>query len=162
MIDMEIVGVQVELPNNTPVLLLREMDVERPRVLPIYIGGSEASSIHSAMGGQVPERPLTHDLFRLLFDELGIDVVEVRVVDLSDGIFYGELVFVQGRDEHTLSVRPSDAVAIAVRVGAPVRVAEAVLSEAGQLPPEPEEAPEEVLDEFKRFIDEVTPDDFAG
>jgi len=160
MLEMEVVGVQVELPANTPVLLLRELG-GAGRVLPIYIGSAEAASIHQAMNGDKPERPLTHDLFVLVFEELGVALQRVEVTHLEDGTFFAELEMVSGGRVHRVTARPSDAVALAVRLGTTVFAAEEVLAEAGHAPETPEE-PEELVDEFRRFIEEVSPEDFQS
>lgn len=159
---MEIVGVQVEVPGNTPVLLLRERSGSG-RVLPIYIGGAEASSIHQAMNGDEPPRPLTHDLLCLVLESLGSSLRKVTVSELRGGTFFAELELEGAAGTTTVSARPSDAVALAVRLGTPVFAAEGVLDEAGQVPPADDEAePEALVDEFRRFIDEVNPEDFQS
>ncbi len=160
---MEIVGVQVEVPANTPVLMLRER-AEPGRVLPIYIGGAEASSIHQALNGDEPPRPLTHDLMCIVLESVGSELRSVTVTDLRSGTFYAELELVTGSETARVSARPSDAVALAVRVGAPVFAAEQVLDEAGQIPSavESDDTSDELVDEFRRFIDEVNPEDFES
>lgn len=155
-------GVQVEVPQNTPVLLLRERD-GLSRVLPIYIGGAEATSIHQALNGEEPPRPLTHDLLCLVLESVGTSLRKVTVNELRSGTFYAELELATGDQTTTVSARPSDAVALAVRLGTPVFASEAVLNEAGQVPQTgDDEEPEALVDEFRRFIDEVSPDDFQS
>ncbi len=161
---MEIIGVQVELPANTPVLLLKERDGSG-RVLPIYIGGAEASAIHQALHGETPPRPLTHDLFCGVLSALGAELGKVIVTELRDGTFFSELHLVVGGAEQVVSARPSDAMALAVRLGTPVFASSDVLDEAGQVPviaSDGEEDSEALVDEFRRFIDEVTPDEFES
>ena len=162
MIPLELVGVRVEVPANTPMMLLREQK-GRHRLLPIYIGSPEASSIHYALEGLEPPRPLTHDLLLLVVEQLGATIDEILVTEMRDRTFYAEVHLTDGEDEqHVISCRPSDAVALAVRCDASLYATEALLDEHGQDPPEePEEDAAEIIDEFKDFLEDVTPEDFA-
>lgn len=161
--EVRVVGIRVEQPQNQPVLLLRETDGER--YLPIWIGQAEASAIALEQQGVEPSRPLTHDLIRDLITTLGQKLREVRIVDLKEGTFFAELVFASGV---TLSSRPSDAVAIALRSEAPIYVEESVLAEAGLLIPddgdEESSGPvrEDEVEKFKEFLDSISPDDFKA
>ncbi len=161
-VPLELVGVRVEVPANTPMVLLREQ-TGRHRLLPIYIGTPEATSIHYALEGVTPPRPLTHDLFIQTLTELGVRVEQIVVTEMRDHTYFAELHLRRGEGEITvLSSRPSDAIALAVRVSAPLFASEELLDEVGQDPtPEPEEEAEEILDEFRDFIEHVNPDDFA-
>ena len=163
MVPLELVGVRVEVPANTPMVLLREQ-TGRHRLLPIYIGTPEATSIHYALEGVTPPRPLTHDLFIQTLTELGVEVTQIVVTEMRDHTYFAELHLRRGEGEVTvLSSRPSDAIALAVRVSAPLFASEDLLDEVGQEPtPEPEEEAEEIIDEFRDFIEHVNPDDFAG
>ena len=157
---MELVGVRVEVPANTPVVVLRERD-DQHRLLPIVIGGPEASSIHAAIEGVEPPRPLTHDLMIDVLTALGALLRHVVVTELRDHIFYAELHLLdQAGSAHVVSSRPSDAVALAARVGCPIFATEALLAEAGQVP-QVDEA-EAIIDEFRDFLDELDPDDFRN
>ena len=158
---MELVGVRVEIPANTPMVLLQEQRGEH-RLLPIYIGSPEASSIHYALEGIDPPRPLTHDLFITVLEQLGASLDKVVVTEVLDHTYYAELHLQVGDGEQIISSRPSDAIALAVRCQAPLFASDALLDEVGQIPePEPEEEAAEIIDEFKDFIDSVSPDDFA-
>ena len=162
---MELLGVRLELPANAPVVLLREQ-VGEQRVLPIYIGPEEAKAIALALEGVVPPRPLTHDLLRDVLGALDVSVTRVSVTALEDRTFFAELELrVDGRTVR-VSARPSDAIALAVRVDAPIFAAEDVLDEAAA-PQEDEadddrEEQEEIVEEFREFIDQVNPEDFAS
>jgi bifunctional DNase/RNase len=160
---MELLGVRLELPANAPVVLLREQGGER--VLPIYIGPEEAKAIALALEGVATPRPMTHDLLRDTVHALGAELNKITVTELRDRTFYAELELrIEGRIV-TVSSRPSDAIALAVRVAAPIYAAEQVLDEAAAPPEEERTAPEEaeeIVDEFRAFIDQVNPDDFAG
>jgi bifunctional DNase/RNase len=160
-IEMEVLGVRVEVPANTPVLILRE-DVDPHRLLPIYIGGPEASAIHQALEQIEAPRPLTHDLFASVLGELGWTLSQVVITEVRDHTFYAELHLTGPAGEtKTVSARPSDAVALAIRLDTPVFAEEDVLEVAGQ-EPEPEAAEdEEILDEFRDFIEHVSPEDFG-
>lgn len=166
MIEMRVIGVRIELPQQQPVLILTEAAGERS--IPIMIGGAEATAIAMVMQGVTPPRPMTHDVFRDALVALGQELAEVRVVDFREGTFYGELVFASGV---TVSARPSDAVALALRFHAPVKVADSVLEETGVvLPvadPDADDAaesiadPEGELERFREFLDNVSPEDFG-
>jgi bifunctional DNase/RNase len=170
MVPVELVGVRVEMPANVPVMMLREMS-DPGRILPIYIGAPEASAIHLALEGIEPPRPLTHDLIVLLVDALAVEVREVVISEMREHTFYAELVLMHDGSELRVSCRPSDAVAIAVRASVPIFAAREVLNEAGHVP-ESESSdldeiedgvdPDEILDEFRSFIDQVNPEDFGS
>ncbi len=152
-------GVRVEMPSNNPIVLLRERSGDR--YLPIWVGAVEATAIAYAQQGIVPPRPLTHDLLRDVVAALGSEVTEVRITALEDGVFYSMLIFADGTE---VSARPSDAIALALRTGSPIRGEEAVLDQAGiELPEEGEEAPsaEEEVEQFREFLDHVSPEDFG-
>jgi uncharacterized protein len=162
--EMELVGVRVDMPSNTPVMLLRELEGDR-RLLAIMIGGPEAQAIAFALDGVETRRPLTHDLITILLDELDAHLDRIVISALRDDVFYADLHLHLGDQDHVVSARPSDAMAIAVRVGTPVFADEAVLAEAGYLdvPDEDDEDDDEdVVEEFREFIDQVNPEDFAS
>ncbi len=162
---MEIVGVRVELPSNTPIALLREREGAR-RVLPIFIGGPEATAIAFALEEVVTPRPMTHDLMRDLLDDLGASVESVVVTELRDRTFFAEIELHAADGVHRVSSRPSDAIALAVRIGTPIYASEEVLDEAAfpadDEGEEPVEEEAEVVEQFKEFIDNVSPEDFAS
>ncbi len=159
---MELVGVRVEMPSSSPIALLREVGGDG-RVLPIFIGAPEATAIAFALEEVVTPRPMTHDLFREVLDDLGVSLEKVTVTELNEGVFHAELEL-NGRDGvHTISARPSDAIALAARTGSPIYASDDVLAEAGYLEEvETSEEPQaEVVEEFRHFIDSVNPEDFA-
>ncbi|MEM9513830.1 MAG: bifunctional nuclease family protein [Actinomycetota bacterium] len=160
MVPLELVGVRVEVPANTPMVLLREQE-GRHRLLPIYIGSPEASAIHYALEGLDPPRPLTHDLFLNVLGELGAEIERVVVTEMRERTFFAELHLATASGSKVVSSRPSDAIALAVRCAAPLFASEELIDELGQDPPEePEETAEEIIDEFKDFIENVSPEDF--
>jgi bifunctional DNase/RNase len=159
---MELVGVRVEIPANTPMVLLQESQAPQ-RLLPILIGGAEASAIHYALEGLEPPRPLTHDLFVTVMHTLGASLDRVVVTEVRDHTFYAELHLSTPSGAKVVSSRPSDAIALAVRVGAPLFANDELLDEVGQLPaPDRDDDAEEIIDEFKDFIEHVNPEDFGS
>src|SRR6476469_7172302 len=147
MSEMRVVGVRVELPANQPILLLRETEGER--YLPICIGSVEATAIALEQQGVRPARPLTHDLLKDVIGALGRELEQVRITDLREGTFFAERV----------SARPSDSVALALRVGVPIHAEDSVLQEAGLIIPDEQE---DEVEKFREFLDSVFPEDFRG
>ena len=158
----------MELPGNQPVVLLREED--GPRYLPIWIGAAEASAIAFQQQGLQTVRPLTHDLLKDVIDAAGIRLEAVHITEMRDDIYYAELRF---NGAVTVSARPSDAIALALRTGAPILGTDDVLEAAGI------EIPDEVIvdgdgsvaetgdaedqvERFREFLDSITPEDFAA
>lgn len=160
MTPMELVGVRVEIPANTPMVLLQEQTGAH-RLLPIYIGSPEAAAIHYALEGAEPPRPLTHDLFVNVLTELGAVLDHVVVTEVRDHTYYAELHLKVGEATHVVSSRPSDAIALAVRCDAGIFCSDELLDEVGQVPEASEAQAEEIIDEFKDFIEHVSPEDFA-
>jgi uncharacterized protein len=161
MVEMDLLGIKLELPSNIPIVMLREAEGDR-RVLPIFIGLPEANAIHLALEGRTPARPLTHDLMLDLLTEFGSRLERVVITELRDGTFYAELHLGGPGGPHVVSARPSDGIALAVRVGAAIFAAPSVLDEAAA--PAVEESPDgdEVVEQFRAFIDQVNPEDFEA
>ena len=154
--ELTVVGVRVELPSNQPIVLLKEAAGDR--YLPIWIGAVEATAIAFAQQGVVPARPLTHDLLKDILEALGSELTAVTITDLREGVYFADLQFASGV---TVSARPSDAIALAIRVGTTIYAEESVLSEAGVAIPEEQET--EVANEverFREFLEQVSPEDF--
>ena len=153
---------RVEVPANTPMVLLQSQ-LDDQRLLPIYIGTSEASSIHYALEGIDPPRPLTHDLFVGVLGHLDTEIDRVVITEVRDHTYYAQLHLSVGGDARVVDCRPSDAIALAVRTGAPIFADDELLDEVGQRPePAAEEEAEEIIDEFKDFLKDVNPEDFAS
>jgi len=150
--EVDVMGVRVEMPSNNPIVLLREVTGER--YLPIWIGAVEATAIAFAQQGVVPPRPLTHDLLKDVLEATGNDLVEVRITEVNDGIFYALLVLGSGVE---VSARPSDSIALALRTGSRIVCAEDILDDAGIAVPDERE---EEVEKFREFLDHVSPDDF--
>lgn len=153
-IEVEVVGVRVEMPSNQPIVLLKEKG--GIRYLPIWVGATEATAIAFAQQGVVPPRPLTHDLFKIAIEELGSKISEVNMTELVNGVFYANLILGDGLE---ISARPSDAIALAIRAGAKICASEQLFIEAGiEIP---DQADDEV-EAFREFLDQINPEDFLG
>lgn len=159
MVEVELVEADVDPEVGVPRMVLRELAGDH-RVLAIFIGGVEMQSIQLALAGHEPPRPLTHDLLRDVLDTVAVTLERVVVTELRDNTFFAELVLTDAEHTYTVSSRSSDAVALAVRVGCRIFVAEDVLDEAAALPPEA--MADEVVEQFREFIDSVNPDDFGS
>ncbi|CAN5455882.1 bifunctional nuclease family protein [soil metagenome] len=176
MILVRVAGVALD-PTGQHVILLKPVGGSpgEGRLLPIWIGAQEATSILVAIEGADVPRPLAHDLMRSLLDSVGATVTAVAVTRIDEGTFYAEVTLATTLGERVVDARPSDAVALASRVDAPIWVSEEVMQDAGVLDTVtvgddrddevdivPDEVARERLDEFKRFLDDVDPDDFRG
>lgn len=156
MIEMSLVGVRVELPSNQPIVLLKEVDGDR--YLPIWIGAVEATAIAFALQGIQTPRPMTHDLLRDILKETNVEVEAITISELVDQTFYANIRMSSAGSTIEVSSRPSDALALAVRLGTPIYGAEEVLLEAGIELKDDEEVE---VEKFREFLDQVTPEDFS-
>ncbi len=157
MIELSLVGVRVELPSNQPIVLLKEAEGER--YLPIWIGAVEATAIAFALQGIQTPRPMTHDLLRDILRGTEIHVEHIVINDLVDQTFFATIRMLSNGREAEISSRPSDAIALAVRVDAPIYASEDVLDQAGI---EIKDDEETEVEKFREFLDQVTPEDFAA
>lgn len=157
MIELSLVGVRVELPSNQPIVLLKETTGER--YLPIWIGAVEATAIAFALQGIDTPRPMTHDLIRDMLREMDVLVERIVVSDLVDQTFYATIRLVSGGQTKEISSRPSDAIALAVRLNTPIFASEDVLDQAGI---ELRDEEETEVEKFREFLDQVSPEDFAA
>ena len=161
---MTLASIRVSMPDNVPVVLLRELGTSG-RTLPILIGHEEATAIARAVQGIKPQRPLTHDLIKDLLEGLEVDVEAIVITAMVDSIFYAEIRMRRDGRAYVVSSRPSDAIALAVRLGTPIHAEETLLdAEAYVIENEDddEEEQEEVIEQFQRFIEDVRPEDFAS
>ena len=156
MIELSLVGVRVELPSNQPIVLLKETDGDR--YLPIWIGAGEATAIAFALQGVETPRPMTHDLMRDILHETDTQVERVVISELVDQTFYAVIRMITDSKQAEVSSRPSDAIALAVRINAPLFASEEVLEQAGI---ELRDEEESEVEKFREFLDQVSPDDFA-
>jgi hypothetical protein len=150
--ELTVVGVRVELPSNQPIVLLKESAGDR--YLPIWIGAVEATAIAFAQQGIVPARPLTHDLLKDVLGAVGAQLESVLITDLRDGVYYADLRFADGT---TVSARPSDAIALAIRSETAIYAEETVLETAGIAIADEQESE---VERFREFLDNISPEDF--
>lgn len=154
MIELDVVGIRLAAPEDSPVLLLQER--EGSRVLPIWISPVDAAAIAIVLDDAArPSRPLTHDLVAHLLQEFGDDQGEVTITDVTDGIYYAVI----DSGELSLDARPSDAIAVALRLGWTIMCVENVIDQVGV---EVEEEDADEVERFKEFLDSVNPDDFES
>lgn len=156
---MSIYGVSFDMVGKQPIVLLRTANGST--FLPIWIGHAEAGAILSKLQGTETPRPMTHDLLRSMVDELSAEVVRVTVTELREGTFYALITLRRDGTEIEVDSRPSDAIALAVRVDAPIFAAEDVIAENGIEFAEQAAETEDTVEKFKEFLDQVSPDDFA-
>jgi bifunctional DNase/RNase len=152
--QVEVIGVRVEMPSNQPIILLRES--EGARYLPIWVGAVEATAIAFAQQGVISPRPLTHDLFASVIRDNAIAIRDIYLTELRDGIFYATINYADGRE---LSARPSDALALALRLNLSIFATDELFNQAGIEIPDQEE---EEVEKFKEFLDHINPEDFAS
>ena len=159
--EMVIYGVSFDMVGKQPIVLLKTADGNR--FLPIWIGHPEAAAILMKLQGASTPRPMTHDLVTEMLAQLDARVVRIAVTELRDNTFYALITVSVDGSEIEIDSRPSDAIALAVRAEAPIFAAEAVIEESAIEFEHDEEVNEDaVVEEFKKFLDEVKPEDFSA
>jgi uncharacterized protein len=167
MVEVHLRAVRVDLQSNTPVLLLQETEGEG-RTLPIFIGTPEAAAIAYALQGVAMPRPMTHDLIRDVLSALEVSVERVVITELRSSTYYAELQLRRGGERSVVSSRPSDAVAVAVRTGSPLFVSDDLMDAEGILlaiepsDDDDDESPDELVGQFRQFLDSIKPEDFGA
>ena len=156
---MHIYGVSFDIVGKQPIVLLKTADGNK--FLPIWIGHSEAAAILMKLQGASTPRPLTHDLVTSMLAELEARVTRITVTELRDNTFYASITIQQDGSEIEVDSRPSDAIALAVRAEAPIFADDRVIEESAIEFEGEEVNEEEIVTEFKRFLDDVSPDQFA-
>ena len=168
---MDIYGVSFDLVGKQPIVLLKT--AEGNKFLPIWIGHPEAAAILMRIQGATTPRPMTHDLVSDILGKLDAEIIQVTVTELRDNTFYASITVQQNGSELEIDSRPSDAIALAVRAEAPIYAADEVIEESGiefegeEGPPEdvstmsPEQQ-SQLKEQFKEFLENVTPDQFAA
>jgi hypothetical protein len=157
---MTIYGVSFDMVGKQPIVLLKTADGNK--FLPIWIGHPEAAAILMRLQDAATPRPMTHDLFTDILERLEARVVRIAVTELRENTFYALITVAVDGTEIEIDSRPSDAIALAVRAEAPIYAADAVIEESAiEFEGEDEVNQEAVVEEFKRFLDEVKPDDFS-
>ncbi len=156
---MVIYGVSFDLVGKQPIVLLKT--AEGSKFLPIWIGHPEAAAILMRLQGASTPRPMTHDLVTDILTQLEAQVVRITVTELRENTFFAEITVQQNGSEIQIDSRPSDAIALALRADAPIFVADEVIEESAIEFEGEEVQEEEMVAEFRRFLDNVSPDEFA-
>lgn len=171
MVEVVLRAVRVDVGSSTPLLLLEE--VSGTRVLPIFIGAPEAAAIAYALQGVKAPRPMSHDLLGNVVVALGAQLFAAEITELRDNTYYANLRLLRDRDEINVSARPSDAVALALRVGAPILVNDDLMAAEGkvmELELELDDAEDDdtgppneadLVAELREFLDTIRPEDFG-
>ncbi len=158
--EMVIYGVSFDMVGKQPIVLLKTVDSNK--FLPIWIGHPEAAAILMKLQGTSPPRPMTHDLLSEMLSELDVNCTRVSVTELRENTFFASITLsIDGR-ELEIDSRPSDALALAVRSGAQIFAAQDVIDESAIEFEHEVEDTEEVVEKFKDFLENVSPEDFAG
>jgi bifunctional DNase/RNase len=158
---MTIYGVSFDMVGKQPIVLLKTVDGNK--FLPIWIGHPEAAAILMKLQGASTPRPMTHDLLSEVLEQIDAKCEKVSVTELRDNTFYASITISMNGSELEIDSRPSDALALAVRCSAPIFAADDVIEESAiEFEDGAPEDQEEVVDKFKEFLDNVSPEDFAG
>ena len=157
--EMVIYGVSFDMVGKQPIVLLKTVDSNR--FLPIWIGHPEAAAILMKLQGASTPRPMTHDLVTDMLEQLDAQVTRITVTELKENTFYASITVAQNGSEIEIDSRPSDAIALAVRAEAPIYANEHVIEESAIEFEGEEVNEEEIVDEFRKFLDDVSPDEFA-
>ena len=157
--EMHIYGVSFDLVGKQPIVLLKTADGNR--FLPIWIGHAEAAAILMKLQSASTPRPMTHDLVTDMLEQLGAEVVRITVTELRENTFYAQITMQQNGSEIELDSRPSDAIALAIRADAPIFAADEVIEESAIEFEGEDVSEEDIVDEFKKFLDRVSAEDFA-
>jgi bifunctional DNase/RNase len=158
--EMTIYGVSFDLVGKQPIVLLKTLDGNK--FLPIWIGHPEAAAILMKLQGASTPRPMTHDLVTEILGELEARVVRIAVTELRENTFYAQITVQRDGTEIDIDSRPSDAIALAIRVDAPIFAADDVIEESAIEFEGEEVNEEEMVSEFRTFLDSVSPDEFAS
>ena len=157
--QMQIYGVSFDMVGKQPIVLLKAVDTNK--FLPIWIGHPEAAAILMKLQGASTPRPMTHDLVTDMLEQLDAQVTRITVTELKENTFYASITVAQNGSELEIDSRPSDAIALAVRAEAPIYANERVIEESAIEFEGEEVNEEEIVDEFRKFLDDVSPDQFA-
>lgn len=152
--EMKVIGITVDPTTQSPIVILREPEGES--TLPIWIGILEANAIAVGLEKIELPRPMTHDLLKNLFDRLGVTLRRVEITDIRDNTYYALLHLEANGKRFTMDTRPSDAIAVAIRTGAPIVVREAVLEKAAK-----PESGEGDKDKWTELLENMDPEDFS-
>ena len=156
--EMVIYGVSFDMVGKQPIVLLKTVDDNR--FLPIWIGHPEAAAILMKLQGADTPRPMTHDLIVDMLDQADTTCERISITELRDNTFYASITLSIAGSEIEIDSRPSDALALAVRMSAPIFVADEVIDESSIEFEQGEEDNDEVVEKFKDFLDDISPEDF--
>ncbi len=156
LVEMQIKGLMLDPVTQVPIVVLRDADGQR--VLPIWVGPSEANAIALQIENLSPPRPMTHDLIRDIVGALGVTVSRVIISDLKGSTYYAYLELKQGDDVILVDARPSDALALAARTRAPIFVRATVLDQEKSLDVATDQADQ---DRLQRWLESLDPDDMG-
>ena len=164
MIEVRVAHLGLDRQSNTPVVILQEREGER--VLPIWIGPAEASAIAMELAGVKFSRPLTHDLLKQVIVGLGADLRKVIITQVKDNTYYAELHIYRGDTVIQIDARPSDSIAVALRLKAPIFTSETLLEltsvDTGDAPGGDKVIPEQLdADALKTYLQNLDPEDFG-
>jgi bifunctional DNase/RNase len=157
--QMQIYGVSFDMVGKQPIVLLKTVDGSQ--FLPIWIGHPEAAAILMKLQGAETPRPMTHDLLSDMLDQLDAKCERIAITELRDNTFFATITLSVNGSEVELDSRPSDALALAVRLQAPIFAADEVIEESAIEFEHEVEDNEQVVEKFRDFLDEVSPEDFA-
>jgi bifunctional DNase/RNase len=157
MLEVKVDGLALDMTSNSPVVILNP--VENSKVLPIWIGHSEAWAIAMELSGVTPKRPMTHDLLKKVIDSLSAKVERVEITELKDQTFYAVIKVAINGKNIDIDARPSDSIALALKMGAPIFAAEELfnLKDGEQAPKDEGDSKESLADRLKR----INPEDFG-
>jgi hypothetical protein len=156
--EMVVYGVSFDMVGKQPIVLLKT--AEGNKFLPIWIGHPEAAAILMKLQDASTPRPMTHDLLTEILGQLNARIVQIAVTELRDNTFYAQITLAVNGAEIEVDSRPSDAIALAVRAGAPIFAADSVIEESAIEFEHEDVNEEEIVEEFKKFLENVSPEDF--
>ncbi|HEY7527956.1 MAG TPA: bifunctional nuclease family protein [Candidatus Deferrimicrobiaceae bacterium] len=153
--EMQVVGITIDPGTQSPIVILR--DLENRNILPIWIGILEANAIAVGLEKVKLPRPMTHDLFKNVMDQLGVSLKKIEITDIKENTYYAVLHLETGGKTLTIDSRPSDALAIAIRLGAPILVHESVIEKAVRVEAEGGQD----KDKWTELLEKMDPEDFS-
>jgi len=161
MVEMKVEGLTLDPLTNMPIIILKDPDGNR--ALPIWVGFFEANAIALEIEKIATPRPMTHDLMKNLINDMKAEIKHILVSELKDNTFYAEISLLSGGDTLKIDSRPSDAIALALRVKAPIYVNEAVIEAAKSLDlPDPSKVNTQDKDQWKNWLENIKPQDFGN
>lgn len=156
MIEMSVSGLAIDERTHTPVVLLKEKN--GPRMLPIWIGPSEASAIAIQLTGRQFQRPLTHDLLKSVIEGLEAKVPKIAIVDLREKTYFAKVYLERAQEVLAIDARPSDCIALALRTGSPIFVREELLRTEDSVE---EMAGDQSMEQLQKQLEDMDPDEFG-